>query len=404
MWAGRARCRSAELKGRLPKKGVLSGARRIALSPTPDDYMNIARSRFCPHMPPINTWPPAPEPLSAEELAAATATALLDDGRPTQAPHPRPAARRHTDPAAERAVAAHSLPAAARAQARRWWQRRPSWRSACASSTGSGSSASIRRRLCRARRSSACSPRWSMAHGPCNTPWSKAESGEWPRRHEAPSGRWRRDELRARWRSPSRARWRSLTCGSKAAHPDANARNLRDMWLPAIEWLYSERVGQLTMESAGSESIAPRTPDGTKRLSDEAILAAADFGLFVDLCSMCQTLALRDKNDRRTEVEELPLSPRAQQPGRDLRAQGPDEPALDARAQGCQGGLAATTAELGRASSGRRASSSSRTPSASTSASSPLRRRMRRVHRGLLQRWVEGADRRGPPFVASTSR
>ena len=24
------------------------------------------------------------------------------------------------------------------------------------------------------------------------------------------------------------------------SHPDPNARNLRDMWLPAIEWLYSE--------------------------------------------------------------------------------------------------------------------------------------------------------------------
>ena len=38
------------------------------------------------------------------------------------------------------------------------------------------------------------------------------------------------------------------------AHPDANARNLRDMWLPAIEWLYSERVRQL---SEGEH--APRT-------------------------------------------------------------------------------------------------------------------------------------------------
>ena len=29
-------------------------------------------------------------------------------------------------------------------------------------------------------------------------------------------------------------------------YPDANACNLRDIWLPAIEWLYSERVLQLT--------------------------------------------------------------------------------------------------------------------------------------------------------------
>ena len=38
--------------------------------------------------------------------------------------------------------------------------------------------------------------------------------------------------------------------------------------------------------------------DGTP-LSDEAVLAAADFGLFVDLSSMCQK-----ENDQRTEVED----------------------------------------------------------------------------------------------------
>ena len=38
--------------------------------------------------------------------------------------------------------------------------------------------------------------------------------------------------------------------------------------------------------------------DGTP-LSDEAVLAAADFGLFADLSSMCQK-----ENDRRTEVED----------------------------------------------------------------------------------------------------
>ena len=47
------------------------------------------------------------------------------------------------------------------------------------------------------------------------------------------------------------------------AHPDANARNLRDMWLPAIEWLYSERVRQLGGEYAWARTtmvVAPRTP------------------------------------------------------------------------------------------------------------------------------------------------
>ena len=80
-------------------------------------------------------------------------------------------------------------------------------------------------------------------------------------------------------------------------HPDPNARNLRDIWLPAIEWLYSERVRQLTNDPFGRESRA-KDADGTP-LSDEAVLAAADFGLFVDLSSMCQK-----ENDQRTEVED----------------------------------------------------------------------------------------------------
>ena len=69
------------------------------------------------------------------------------------------------------------------------------------------------------------------------------------------------------------------------------------MWLPAIEWLYSERVRQLGGADAYGE---PRAKDADNTpLSDEAVLAAADFGLFVDLASMCQK-----ENDRRTEVED----------------------------------------------------------------------------------------------------
>ena len=83
------------------------------------------------------------------------------------------------------------------------------------------------------------------------------------------------------------------------AHPDANARNLRDMWLPAIEWLYSERVRQLGGEHEYDWRQGRARGRRRHWLSDEAILAAADFGLFVDLSSMCQK-----ENDRRTEVED----------------------------------------------------------------------------------------------------
>ena len=66
-------------------------------------------------------------------------------------------------------------------------------------------------------------------------------------------------------------------------HPDPHARNLRERWLPAIEWYYSERVRQLTR---GGQSN-PKDADG-RELSDAAVLSAADFGLFIDLSAMVQ--------------------------------------------------------------------------------------------------------------------
>ena len=120
---------------------------------------------------------------------------------------------------------------------------------------------------------------------------SKAESGEWRAVTD------RRDE-------PVSIAFPSAMALSHMwldkAHPDPNARNLRDMWLPAIEWLYPERVRQLggLYAADGDYDERPKDADGTP-LSDEAILAAADFGLFADLSSMCQK-----ENDRRTEVED----------------------------------------------------------------------------------------------------
>ena len=49
-------------------------------------------------------------------------------------------------------------------------------------------------------------------------------------------------------------------------HPDPAGRNMRELWLPALEWYYSERVSRL----------------GGEELSDEAVLAAADFAIFIE--------------------------------------------------------------------------------------------------------------------------
>jgi hypothetical protein len=69
------------------------------------------------------------------------------------------------------------------------------------------------------------------------------------------------------------------------SHPDPEAKNLRTQWLPALEWYYSERVRQLTTKH-GDEARAKDASGAA--LSDEAVLAAADFGVFIDLTAMCQ--------------------------------------------------------------------------------------------------------------------
>ena len=65
-------------------------------------------------------------------------------------------------------------------------------------------------------------------------------------------------------------------------HPDPDAKNLRDIWLPALEWYYSERVRQLThYDTFGREKGRAKDAKG-KRLSDKAVKEAADFGVFIE--------------------------------------------------------------------------------------------------------------------------
>ena len=66
-------------------------------------------------------------------------------------------------------------------------------------------------------------------------------------------------------------------------HPDPDAKNLRNIWLPALEWYYSERVRQLTYATGrfGSEEKRAQDANGTP-LSDEAVEEAADFGVFIE--------------------------------------------------------------------------------------------------------------------------
>ena len=54
---------------------------------------------------------------------------------------------------------------------------------------------------------------------------------------------------------------------------------MRDIWLPALEWYYSERVRQLTYLRSFESRV--KDANGTP-LSDEAVKEAADFGVFIE--------------------------------------------------------------------------------------------------------------------------
>lgn len=64
-------------------------------------------------------------------------------------------------------------------------------------------------------------------------------------------------------------------------HPDPQAKNLREIWLPALEWYYSERVRELTYRSSNDEESRVKDANGIP-LSDEAVKEAADFGVFIE--------------------------------------------------------------------------------------------------------------------------
>ena len=57
-------------------------------------------------------------------------------------------------------------------------------------------------------------------------------------------------------------------------HPDPAGRNMCELWLPALEWYYSERVQMLHGRACDAKS--------GEKLSDEAKLAAADFAIFIE--------------------------------------------------------------------------------------------------------------------------
>ena len=83
-------------------------------------------------------------------------------------------------------------------------------------------------------------------------------------------------------------------CWLALAHPDPDARNLREKWLPAIEWYYSERVNR----ACGARRYTSRANHAAwKGVSDAELLERCDFGIFIECARAARTRAAPPRPD-----------------------------------------------------------------------------------------------------------
>ena len=75
-------------------------------------------------------------------------------------------------------------------------------------------------------------------------------------------------------------------CWLALVHPDPEARNLREKWLPPIEWYFSERVRRACEARGDRPGVAgmnERMVAMFKGASDAKLLELCDFAVFIDL-------------------------------------------------------------------------------------------------------------------------
>jgi hypothetical protein len=95
-------------------------------------------------------------------------------------------------------------------------------------------------------------------------------------------------------------------CWLALEHPDPEARNLRENWLPALEWYFSERVQRacVARDPQPWMKISEARCTAWAGASDVELLERCDFGVFIDLTAMCQKDQKNAAVPGRTEVEE----------------------------------------------------------------------------------------------------
>lgn len=74
-------------------------------------------------------------------------------------------------------------------------------------------------------------------------------------------------------------------CWLALDHPDPEGRNLREKWLPAIEWYYSERMNRYYQPPPDTRSLKAEYAG----LSDAELLERCDFGIFIECVRAART-------------------------------------------------------------------------------------------------------------------
>ena len=102
-------------------------------------------------------------------------------------------------------------------------------------------------------------------------------------------------------------------CWLAVDHPDPAARNLREKWLPAVEWYFSERVrrackarrcaaekGMWAAREArwgGDNGVSEARRAAWAGVSDAELLERCDFGIFIECARAARTRAAAPRPD-----------------------------------------------------------------------------------------------------------
>jgi hypothetical protein len=91
-------------------------------------------------------------------------------------------------------------------------------------------------------------------------------------------------------------------CWLALDHPDPEARNLREKWLPAVEWYFSERVKRACEAREGPKYRGDSSVSEARRaawagVSDAELLERCDFGIFIECARAARTRAAAPRPD-----------------------------------------------------------------------------------------------------------